>query len=144
MKRYKKFCLAVWLVLIASILTLSGCCFLEDERADVVFVIDTDHTVGSVGLTSARSSQGGRNADNSFMTRGESFGFRVEEYPVTVTAYGDLDGRRELASCTISQAPESGRWYVVARNRGNSIALEVCTQWPREEAGAITGAMSHG
>lgn len=130
MKKFRRSCFAVLAVLMLTLMVaLSGCRAPADERADVVFVIDTDHMVGSVGLTSARSSQGGRNADNSLLARGDSVGFQVEEYPVTVTAYGDLDGRLKLASCTISQAPESGRWYVVARNRGNSIALEVCTQW---------------
>lgn len=135
MKKFRRSCFAVLAVLMLTLMiALSGCCALEDERADVVFVIDTDHTVGSVGLTSARSSQGGRNADNSLLARGDSVGFQVEEYPVTVTAYGDLDGKRELAACTITKAPEGDRWYVVARDRGNGIALEVGTRWPWEEA----------
>lgn len=86
-----------------------------------------------MGLTCETSAGITQNADNSFLTRGESCAFQVDSYPVTVTVYGDIGGRRELASCTITEAPEDGRWYVAARDRGNGIVLEVSQQWPGEK-----------
>ena len=131
MKKFRKIYFAVLTALAAvCMLTLSGCRLLADERADVVFVSAADTPVGSVGLTCETSAGITQNADNSFMTRGESCAFQVDSYPVTVTVYGDIGGRRELVSCTIAEAPEGDRWYVVARDREAGIMLEVNEQWP--------------
>lgn len=131
MKKYEKIYFIVLTALAAvCMLTLSGCRVLADERADVVFVSAADTPVGSVGLTCETSAEVSQNADNSFLTRGESCAFQVDSYPVTVTVYGDIGGRRELVSCIIAKAPEGDRWYVVARDREAGIMLEVNEQWP--------------
>ena len=134
MKKFRNIYFVVLTALAAvCMLTLSGCRVLADERADMVFVNCSDTPVGSVGLTCETSAGITQNADNSFLTRGESCAFQVDSYPVTVTVYGDIGGRRELASCTITEAPEDGRWYVAARDRGNGTVLEVSRQWPGEK-----------
>lgn len=104
-------------------------------QPEVVFVNDANTPVGSVSLTSARSTEVCLHADNSLLGRGESLGFQVDSYPVTVTVYGDIDGRQKLASCIIEEKPEGERWYVVARDGENGTVLEVGGQWllPDEE-----------
>ena len=102
-------------------------------QPEVVFVSDTDTPIGSVSLTSAQSTEVCLHADNSLLTRGESFTFQVEEYPMTMTVYGDLEGKIPLAACIITEAPEGDRWYVVARDSENGMVLEAGNCWPGEE-----------
>ena len=133
MKKFRKIYFVVLTTLAAvCMLTLSGCRVLADERADVVFVSAADTPVGSVGLTCETSAGITQNADNSFLTRGESCAFQVDSYPVTVTVYGDTEGRQELAFCTIEGEPEGDRWYVVARDGESGLVLEAGNCWPEE------------
>lgn len=134
-----------WMLLAALMLTLmsapSGCRVLADEQADVVFVNCTDTPVGSVGLDSPSSSQGGQNADGSPMGRGESIGFVYEvSYPAVVTVYAGPGGETPLASCVIETEPEGGRWYVAARDSESGMVLEVGNCWPEGETGAMPGS----
>ena len=114
----------------------SGC---GGADADLVFVSDTDTPIGSVGVDTEMgngmiNTEVGQYADNSLLKRGESFGFEVDGYPVTVTAYGAAGGKVRLASCVVEQAPVDGeRWYVVARDGENGMVLEVGSQWPGVE-----------
>ena len=108
----------------------SGC---GGGEADVVFVSCTDTPVGSVGLDQQNSAEVGQNADNSPMKRGESLGFEVDGYPVTVTVYAGSGGKTPLTSCVIEAEPEGGRWYVVGRDGPDGLTLEVTGTWPLDE-----------
>lgn len=112
-------------------LVLSGCRFLADERADVVVV-----SVSNVPVYAAEA--GGEvmlNADESALRpRWDSFAFQADAWPLTVTVYGDLMCRNELAHCTIPEAPnEGGRWYVIVRDGESGVVLEVSSRWPGEK-----------
>lgn len=110
----------------------SGC---GDVDADLVFVSQSDTPVGSVSLDRLDSTEVGQHADSSPLKRGESFGFGVESYPVTVTVYQQVGGKGRLASCVIEEGPAKGeRWYVVARDGEEGMELEVSSQWPAEDA----------
>lgn len=136
MKKFRKSSFIMLAVLMLTwMIAPSGCRVLADERADVVFVNCSDTPVGSVGLDSPSSSQGGQNADGSPMGRGESIGLMYEvSYPAVVTVYADLDGEMPLASCVIEAEPKGDRWYVAARDRGNGLVLELSGQWPLPDA----------
>ena len=123
----------------ALALLLAGCgCFFNESgaEADLVFVNCSDAKIASVVLYGDTFEEGTQNADGSPISRGDSFGFEVTGYPVTVTAYSGLNGQgAPLATYTIERAPAEGeRWYVAARDTGDGVALEVSTQWP-EDAG---------
>ncbi len=123
----------------ALALLLAGCgCFFNESgaEADLVFVNCSDAQIASVVLRGDTFEQGSQNADNSPLRRGESFGFEVDGYPVTVTVHSGLTGQgAPLATCTVETAPAEGeRWYVAARDDGDGVVLEVSTQWP-EDAG---------
>ena len=129
-----------WTMLVigaALALLLAGCgCFFNESgaEADLVFVNCSDAQISSVVLHGDHFEQGTQNADNSPISRGDSFGFEVEGYPVTVVVCRDVDGGSPLVKCTIEKAPAEGeRWYVAARDMGSGVMLEVSTQWPEDE-----------
>ena len=129
-----------WTMLVigaALALLLAGCgCFFNESgaEADLVFVNCSDAQISSVVLHGDHFEQGTQNADNSPISRGDSFGFEVEGYPVTVVVCRDVDGGSPLVKCTIEEAPAEGeRWYVAARDMGSGVMLEVSTQWPEDE-----------
>ena len=132
-----------WTMLVigtALALLLAGCgCFFNESgaQADLVFVNCSNAQIGSVVLRGEGFESGTQNADNSPISRGDSFGFEVAGYPVTVTAYSGPNGQgAPLATCTVEDPPAEGeRWYVAARDSGGDIALEIGTQWPEEGAG---------
>lgn len=122
----------------ALALLLAGCgCFFNESgaEADLVFVNCSDARIASVVLHGEGFESGTQNADNSPISRGDSFGFEVNGYPVTVTVYSGLNGQgAPLATCSIETAPAEGeRWYVAARDMGGGVMLEVSTQWPEDE-----------
>lgn len=108
----------------------SGC---GDIDADLVFVNQSDTPVGSVKLDCQSSTEVSQYADNSPIKRGESFGFEVESYPVTVTVYKQAGGRGVLASCVVEEAPEGDWWFVIARDGENGMELEISSQWLEQE-----------
>ena len=123
---------------VALALLLAGCgCFFNESgaEADLVFVNCSDARIASVVLRGDTFEEGTQNADNSPISRGDSFGFEVTGYPVTVTACSGLNGQgASLASCTVDEAPAEGeRWYVAVRDDGDGVVLEVSTQWPEDE-----------
>lgn len=96
--------LALWMV--------RGLLFGGNSAAgDLVFTNQTDIPVGSVGLHWEKESTVGCNADGSLFGEGDYLAFTVEDYPVTVTIYRDVEGREELISCVIEEPPK-GRWYL--------------------------------
>ncbi len=108
---------------------------IDYGESDLVFVNCSDAQIASVVLRGDTFEQGSQNADNSPLRRGESFGFEVDGYPVTVTVHSGLTGQgAPLATCTVETAPAEGeRWYVAARDSGGGILLEVGSQWPEDE-----------
>ena len=103
---------------------------------DLVFVNNSDTTIVEVVTDSVGQSSGTRNADNSPLKRGETFGFEVEGYPVTVLIYDTAVGRvaeGELARIVIAKAPPKGeRWYVTARDGADGLILAADTRWPED------------
>ena len=126
----------------ALALLLAGCgYFFSDNgaQAALVFVNGSAAQIASVVVYDSYGGsflQGCQNADGSPIDRGDSFGFEVDGYPVTVVACSSLNGQgAPLATCTVEEAPAEGeRWYVAARDSGGDIRLEIGTQWP-EDAG---------
>ena len=123
--------LAAFLILAA----LSGCgSGGEVIDYNLVFINNSDATIVEVVTDSVGQSSGTRNADNSPLKRGETFGFEVGVYPVTVLVYDTAVGRiaeGELARTVISKAPPEGeRWYVTAKDGTHGIVLTADTKWP--------------
>ncbi|MBD5085253.1 MAG: hypothetical protein HDT33_09450 [Clostridiales bacterium] len=123
---------------LAAFLTLAALsgCGSGGEVIDynLVFINNSDATIVEVVTDSAGQSSGTRNADNSPLKRGETFGFEVGVYPVTVLVYDMAVGRiaeGELARIVITEAPRSGeRWYVTAKDGTHGIVLTADTKWP--------------
>ena len=128
MKRF----LTLILIVLAVFCSLSGCG--NEIEADLVFVNDSNAVIVEVVVDFQDRSGGSRNADSSPLRRGDSFGFEVGEYPVTMWVYdAPFEGfsQKELASFTISEAPPEGeRWYVTARDGAGRLMLSADTQWP--------------
>lgn len=123
------------LVIAACLLMVLSACASEPEAdAGLVFVNDSDAVIVEV-VASFQDREGGtRNADSSPLKRGETFGFEVGEYPVTVAVYDRAVGsfaEGELARLTISEAPpEDERWYVTARDGAAGLKLSADTDRP--------------
>ena len=130
MKRF----LTLVLIVLAVFCALSGCSCDNGEEYNLVFVNDSDTAIVEVVTDSVGQSSGTRNADNSPLKRGETFGFEVQGYPVTVLVYDTAVGRvagGELARIVIAEAPPEGeRWFVTAHGGGNGLRLTVDTVWP--------------
>lgn len=99
----------------ALALLLAGCgYFFSDNgaQADLVFVNGSDAQIASVVVYDSYGGsflQGCQNADGSPIDRGDSFGFEVDGYPVTVVACSSLNGQgAPLATCTVEEAPAEG------------------------------------
>lgn len=129
MKKVIGACLALWLVT-----GLSACGCDEVGNVDLVFINDSGTPISHVETESEGRSGGVQNADSSPLKRGETFGFEVEQYPLTLTAYGISGGKEvKLGRIVVTAAPPAGeRWYVTARDRqGTALSLAVSTDWPR-------------
>ena len=117
-------------------LGLSACGCDGGADADLVFVNDSDAVVVTVLAKFADQASGTGHADSSPMKKGETFGFKAGQYPVTVLVYDKFVGssaetEKELARLTIDKAPPAeGRWYVTARDGGAGLILTVDTSWP--------------
>ena len=125
------------LIVFAVLCTLPGGGGSGDKiDYDLVFVNNSDATIVEVVTDSVGQSSGTRNADNSPLKRGETFGFEVEGYPVTVLVYDTAVGRvaeGELARIVIAKAPPEGeRWYVTARDGADGLILAADTRWPED------------
>jgi len=134
MKRFKRF-LTLALPALTALGILSGCgCGGGAENADLVFINDSDAVIAAVVVDFEDGSGGSQHADGSPLERGESFGFEVGQYPVTVSVYDrpfEGVGQRELGRFTIAKAPPEGdRWYVTARDSGSGIVLTADIKWP--------------
>lgn len=86
---------------------------------DLIVEIDTDVSVGSVYIsyTNAAGSnvtEGGMNADNSLLKRGDDLQFEGVVWPVTVTVCSDLQGCEVLAQVIVEEAPAEGWYWQVA------------------------------
>lgn len=130
MKRFLTLCLMIFGVC----WSLSSCGCDDGKDVDLVFVNDSDTVIVTVAADFQDRNEGTQNADSSPLRRGESFGFEMGEYPVTVYVYDRpvhdvVEGA--LAQITINKAPPEGeRWYVTARDGAGGLALSVDTRWP--------------
>lgn len=103
---------------------------------DLIVEIDTDVSVGSVYInyTNADGSdvtEGGMNADNSLLERGDNLQFDGVEWPVSVTVCSDLQGSEALAQTIIEEAPAEGwLWCVTLVDSSTGLKL-VVTDTPR-------------
>lgn len=130
MKRFLTLCLMILGVFWA----LPGCGQENGAQADLVFVNDSDAAIVTVAVDFQGGNGGTQNADSSPLRRGESFGFEIGEYPVTVYVYDkpvyDIE-EGALAQLTIQKAPQSAeRWYVTARDGADGLILTSGAQWP--------------
>lgn len=89
----------------------------NSAAGDLVFTNRTDIAVGAVGLKWEKETQIGCHADGSLFGEGDYLAFTVEEYPVMVTLYRDVEAREELISCVIEEPPK-GRWYLFLDRNG--------------------------
>lgn len=131
MKRF----LTLALMALVMLFTLSDCGCDNDIQADLVFVNDSHAAIYAVVADLANQTVGAQKADSSPLKLGETFGFEVGEYPVTVAVYdqiaGDFTQSGMLAQIVIPKAPPEGeRWYVTARDSGSGLALSAGTEWP--------------
>ena len=98
-------------------------------KANLVVVSETDIPIGSVGVNYARwdgtsVTEGGLNADNSAIRRGEEFGFEIAGWPVIVEVYSDLDASELLACCVVEEAPPEGCiWEVKISEDAEGVVL---------------------
>lgn len=131
----KRFLTAMPLVF-AMLWALAGCGSDNCEECGLVFVNNSDAAIVEVVADFTDQTSGARRADSCPLKQGESFGFEVGEYPVTLTVYDQLfedSGQKELASITINGAPPEGeRWYVTARDGMVGLVLSADTRWPRD------------
>lgn len=119
----------------AMLFALSGC--LHENGAgtiadtDLVFVNQSDAVIAAVTADFLDQSGGAQNADGSPLKRGETFRLQAGAYPVTLTVYDTpFDGseQRELARCTVDEAPPEGQqWYVTARDGAGGLTLLTST-----------------
>lgn len=82
-------------------------------NADLMFLNDSDIPVGSVYISYARwdgsnVTEGGMNADNSMLERGDGLQFSGLRWPVTVTVCSDLQGSEVLAQMIVEAEPAEG------------------------------------
>ena len=123
MKRFLTFIL-IGLMVFCS---LYGCGCDDGKNVDLVFVNESDVGITTVTIDGEGGTEGAQRADGSPLNPGESFGFEVGKYPVTVTVYGkpaDVFGEKKLGQVTISQPPAYGeRWCVAARNGVDGLTL---------------------
>ena len=87
-------------------------------KANLVVVSETDIPIGSVGVNYSRwdgtsVTEGGLNADNSAIRRGEEFGFEIAGWPAIVEVYSDLVASELLAYCVVEEAPPEGCIWAV-------------------------------
>ena len=87
-------------------------------NADVMFVNDSDSPVGSVYISYARwdgsnVTEGGMNADESLLERGDTLSFDGVAWPVTVTVGSDLQGSEAMAQLIVAEAPAEDRLWLV-------------------------------
>jgi len=120
-------------VLVAAVLLSRPGCW--DREAGLVFISDTDqpiHTVSvSYGGILGGWSECAQSADNCPLSRGQSYGFEPERYPVTVEVFDASAGRKPMARLTIPEAPPQGeRWYVTARTEPDGMSLTVTARDP--------------
>lgn len=100
------------------------------EYHSLVFINASDCEIAQVGVESAHSSGGVRNADGSPIKRGDSLPFDCEAWPAEVTVYRDLQGREALASVKLPEEPGDdtaadgcGIWYVIAQDGPDGLLL---------------------
>lgn len=123
------------LVLFCALMcALSACGSEPGADAGLVFVNDSDAAIVEVVAHFQDQEGGTRNADSSPLKKGETFGFEVGEYPVTVAVYDRAVGsfaEGELARLTIPEAPPEGeRWYVTAQDVAGGLTLAADTDRP--------------
>lgn len=127
MKRFLTLC-----VMAFAVLWSMPACGCGGEEADLVFINDSDTAIVTVAVDFEGGSEGSQHADSSPLRRGESFGFEVGKYPVTVLVYGTpvqniVPG--ELGSITLEKAPPKGeRWYVTAWDGGEGLVFSTVSQ----------------
>lgn len=106
----------------------------EEINSGLIFVNNSDAAIVEVIADFTDQLSGTRNADNSPLKRGETFGFEAGEYPVTVLVYDKAVGRieeGELARIVIPKAPAEGeRWYVTAQDGAHGLVLTADTKRP--------------
>lgn len=123
-----------FLTALCLLAVLSACGSETVVDAGLVFVNDSDAVIVEVVAHFQDQEGGMRNADSSPLKKGETFGFEVGEYPVTVAVYDRVVGsfaEGELARLTISEAPpENERWYVTARDGAGGMKLAADTDRP--------------
>lgn len=116
------------LCLLAAVLcaALSACC---RESGDIVVCSDVEGMVVSVSVENEQGMEMCQRADGRPLSRGNSFGFDVDVYPVRVTVYDGPDGRGELACVQVeTPPPEGARWHVTASQEDGSVQLRVDCQ----------------
>ena len=91
---------------------------IKTANADLMFVNDSDIPVGSVYISYARwdgsgVTEGGMNADESLLERGDTLSFDGVVWPVTVTVCSDLQGSEAVAQLIVAEAPAEGRLWLV-------------------------------
>lgn len=113
-----------------ALLGLTSCGCSGGEEADLVFVNSSDAAIATVVAHFEDRGSGVQNANSSPLERGETFGFEVGVYPVTLVVYADVGQRRELGRVTVHKAPSEGeRWYVTALDGPENLAFTVDTRW---------------
>lgn len=123
-----------FLAALCLLAALSACGSESAADAGLVFVNDSDAFIVEVVAHSQDQEGGTRNADSSPLKKGETFGFEVRAYPVTVAVYDRAVGNYvegALAQITIEGAPpEDGCWYVTARDGAAGLTLSADTDRP--------------
>lgn len=124
----------VFMVFACLLAVLSACASEPGADAGLVFVNGSDAAIVEVVAHFQDQESGTRNADGSPLRKGETFGFDVGEYPVTVAVYDSAVGSfadGELAHITIEEAPPEGeRWYVTARDGADGLKLSADVDRP--------------